>query len=254
MNMKIDLNNKVALVTGAAQGIGFETAKTLCQAGAQVIISDINKAAGEEAVKKLQQENYNARFIYCDVSSDTDTTSLIDNIIKQDKSLDILVNNAGIICTGDIIDVSVSEWEKLFDINVKSVFMLTKKTLPHMMKNKWGRIINISSVAGEVGGGFLGNTCYGATKGAIMSFSKGIAREAGPYNITTNTICPGMTGTSIISENMDQEIYKKAIESIPLRKHAFPQDIANGIVFLASDLANYVNGVTFNIDGGLVRY
>lgn len=251
--MKIDVNGKVALVTGGAKGIGFDIANELSKAGANVVITDIDKAAGNNAIQKLKQQGGSARFVYADVASDTDTTNLINNIIDQDTCIDILINNAGIISKGNIIDVTVSEWEKLFDINVKSVFMLTKKALPYMMQNKWGRIVNIASVAGQMGGGFLGNTCYGATKGAIISFTKGVAREAGGYNITTNVICPGFIDTEI-TRNMDKALYDKSLEAIPLHRPAAPWEVAKGVLFLVSELADYVNGVTFNIDGGLVRY
>lgn len=251
--MKIDVSDKVALVTGGAKGIGFDIAQELVTAGANVIITDIDEVAGNNAIQKLKQYVGSARFVYADVSSDTDTSNLINTIIDQDNGIDILINNAGIISKGNIIDVAVSEWEKLFDINVKSIFMLTKKALPYMMKKRWGRIVNIASVAGQTGGGFLGNTCYGATKGAIISFTKGIAREAGGYNITSNVICPGFIDTEI-TRNMDKTLYDKSLETIPLHRPAAPNEVAKSVLFLVSELADYVNGVTLNVDGGLVRY
>lgn len=136
--MKIDVSGKVALVTGGAKGIGFDIAQELVTAGANVIITDIDEVAGNNAIQKLKQYVGSARFVYADVSSDTDTSNLINTIIDQDNGIDILINNAGIISKGNIIDVAVSEWEKLFDINVKSIFMLTKKALPYMMKKRGG--------------------------------------------------------------------------------------------------------------------
>ncbi|MHC5305797.1 SDR family NAD(P)-dependent oxidoreductase [Bartonella sp. LJL80] len=251
--MEIDLTGQVALVTGAAQGIGFHIAETLARAGATTVITDINDQKGQTALEKLKAINERCDFIACDVSSDEQTSSLITTTITRYQKLDILVNNAGIISKGNVTDITVQEWDRLFAINVRSVFLMTRKALPYMMDRKFGRIVNIASVAGQVGGGFLGNSCYGATKGAIISFTKGIAREAGPFNVTTNVICPGMIDTEITRAMSDKD-RENSVAGIPLHKAAQPEEIANGVLFLSSHLADYINGVTLNIDGGLVRY
>ncbi len=168
-------------------------------------------------------------------------------------TVDIVVNNTGIISKGALTDVCDSEWRRVFSINVDTAFMLSKAVLPAMVAQQWGRIINISSVAAQTGGGFLGDTCYAATKGAILALTKGIAREYGGANITCNAICPGFV-TTPLTATMSEEQVKKSLTAIPAGRPADVQEIADAVLYLAGEHNNYINGVTLNVDGGLIRY
>jgi len=249
----VELEGRTAIVTGAARGIGFAVAKALCAAGAKVVISDIDLDAGENAAAALKRDGGTAEFVRCDVADEVETSRLIEQVFSRHGAIDILVNNAGILSRGQITDVSVDEWDRLFAVNVRSVFLLTRLVLPLMTAQRDGRIIHIASVAGQVGGGYFGNAAYAATKGAIIAFSKGVAREAGPANVTSNVICPGFVDTEL-TQSMDADVRSRALEAIPMRRPGSPDEIASSVLFLASSLGSYTNGVTLNSDGGLVRH
>lgn len=247
----LSLDRKVAIVTGGAKGIGFEISKLLASLGGTVVIADIN--GGEAAVDKLKGEGLEVIYHRCDVSSDTDTSALVDSVVGKYGRIDILVNNAGILSTGALDSVGSLAWDRLFAVNVKSVFLLATKAATSMRERRWGRIINIASVAGQVGGGFLGNSCYAASKGAVISLTKGLARELGEYSITANVICPGFITTELTGQLTSGQ-HTAALAAIPLGTPGAASDVASAVAFLASDNSAYVSGVTMNVDGALVRY
>ncbi|MDB5702854.1 MAG: short-chain dehydrogenase/reductase [Sphingomonadales bacterium] len=250
--MQISFDGKVALVTGAAKGIGKEIARALCGSGAYVVICDIDDVAGQAIAAELSKTG-RSEYRRCDVSSDGKVEALLASIEAEVGHVDILVNNAGVISTGPIDTISANEWDRVFAINTRSAFLLTKGVLPGMRTRAWGRIITIASVAAQAGGGFLGNTCYAASKGALISFAKGVAREGGGDNVTSNVICPGMINTEI-TQTLDAAQREMALSAIPMHRPAEPDEVARAVLFLASDLASYVNGVTLNVDGGLIRH
>lgn len=245
-------SNRIAIVTGGSQGIGLAIALKLAQQDYQVIIADIAPFK-EDAFKELSLPALTPEFMCCDISKETDVHHMISQIEQKFGGVDILVNNAGIISKGSLTDISIDEWNRVFSINVNGPFMLSKTVLPLMQKQKWGRIVNIASVAAQVGGGFLGNTCYAASKGAVLSLTKGIAREYASYNITCNAICPGFVETHLTLA-MPKEQVEQALQGIPAHRPASPSEIGDAVVFLASSQSSYINGVTLNIDGGLIRY
>ncbi len=176
---------------------------------------------------------------------------LIEATLKRFTKIDILVNNAAIISTGPLLETSVEAWERTHAVNLKSVFLCTKAVFPAMMAQRSGRIINIASVAGKRGGGFFGNACYASSKGGVIAFTKGAAREAGPYNITVNAIAPAMIETEMIS-GMPPDMRASLLRSIPLGRTGSVEDVAAAVCFLASDAAGFMTGEIMDVDGGLM--
>jgi 3-oxoacyl-[acyl-carrier protein] reductase len=246
------LTGRNAVVTGAARGIGFASAKALAEAGATVTITDVDVPEGLSAQRKLEEAGVRVSFSKLDVSQEDDISLLMKSFNDNSAEIDILVNNAGIISKGPLEQIDLSHWQRLISINVTSVFMLTKSILPGMMKRRWGRIINIASVAGQMGGGLLGNCCYAATKGAVIAFTKGVAQEAGPAGVTCNVICPSFTETDMTA-SMPEKQRQTILASIPLGRSGKPEEVGAAVAFLASNEAAFITGVTFNVDGGLRR-
>lgn len=251
--MQRELNGRVALVTGAARGIGFAIAERLARQGAHVVVSDIDLAAGELGVARIMRNGGSSSFVAVDLGQPGDVMRMAEEVRQRHLRIDILVNNAGIVSTGPVENVELEEFQRLMTIDLTAVFLLTKAFLPAMAVSGWGRIINIASVAGQQGGGMFGNSCYAAAKGAVIAFSKGIAREAGRSGVTCNSICPGLTDTALTAKlSMAQR--EQIISTIPVGRPGEPQDIAGAVGFLASDAASFITGVTLNVDGGFMRY
>ncbi len=251
--MQRELHGRVAVVTGAARGIGFAIAERLARQGAHVVVSDIDRVAGEQVVARISRNGGSSSFAAVDLSEPEDIRRLSDEMTKQHGRIDILVNNAGVVSKGGIETVELEEFQRLMMIDLTAVFLLTKAFLPSMTAAGWGRIINIASVAGQQGGGLFGNSCYAAAKGAVIAFSKGVAREAGRSGVTCNAICPGLTDTTLTSElTIGQR--EQIIATIPVGRPGEPEDIAEAVGFLASDAASFITGVTLNVDGGFMRH
>ncbi|KQR35911.1 hypothetical protein ASF91_22910 [Rhizobium sp. Leaf155] len=251
--MQRELNGRVALITGAARGIGFAIAERLAVQGAHVIISDIDLAAGEHGVARIVGKGGSSSFAAVDLGQPSDVLRLAEDVRREHARIDILVNNAGVVSTGPVETVELEEFQRLMTIDLTAVFLLTKAFLPDMTASGWGRIINIASIAGQQGGGMFGNSCYAAAKGGVIAFSKGIAREAGRSGVTCNTICPGLTDTALTSTLTDAQ-REQIISTIPVGRPGEPHDIAGAVGFLASDEASFITGVTLNVDGGFMRY
>ena len=246
------LAGRNAVVTGSARGIGFAIARALAEAGATVTITDVDVQEGLSAQRKLEDAGGRVSFFKLDVSQEEDIFSLMKSFSDNSAGVDILVNNAGIISKGPLEQVDLAQWQRLISINVTGVFMLTKLILPGMMKRRWGRIINIASVAGQMGGGLLGNCCYAATKGAVIAFTKGVAQEAGPTGVTCNVVCPSFTETDMTA-SMTEEQRRTILASIPLGRSGKPEEVGAAVAFLASNEAAFITGATLNVDGGLRR-
>ncbi|HZG27157.1 MAG TPA: SDR family NAD(P)-dependent oxidoreductase [Ensifer sp.] len=251
--MQRELKGRVALVTGAARGIGFAIADRLARQGAHVVVSDIDRDAGELGVARLVDNGGSSSFAAVDLGQPEDILRVSEDVRQRHSRIDILVNNAGIVSTGRIEDVDLKEFQRLVAIDLTAVFLLTKAFLPAMKASGWGRIINIASIAGQQGGGMFGNSCYAAAKGAVIAFSKGIAREAGRSGVTCNAICPGLTETALTSELTAMQ-KEQIVATIPVGRPGAPEDIAEAVGFLASDAANFITGITLNVDGGFMRH
>lgn len=254
MNAPISLaiTGQVAVVTGAARGIGFAIAQALGQSGARVAIADLDAAAADTAARQLCELGINAIGVAVDVADEAQVQAMVAAVEQALGGVDILVNNAGIVSTGPLLEVSAAEWNRVMAIDLTSVFFCAKAVLPGMMQRRAGRIINIASVAGKRGGGLLGNSCYAAAKGGVIALTKGLAREAGPFNITANAITPALTDTDM-TRALSPEARARVLADMPLGRAGTPRDIAAAVCFLASGAASFVTGEIMDVDGGYMR-
>ena len=246
------LKNKSAIVTGGARGIGREIAKTLAKNGANIAI---NYRTYNQELEKLvsELENYNVKVLTykCDASNEEEVESFIKAVKDKFNSIDILVNNAGITKDGLILRMSEKDFTDVLDINLKGTFNMTKAVSKIMVRQKYGKIINISSVVGVAGN--AGQCNYAASKAGVIGFSKSIARELSSRNINVNVIAPGYINTDmtkVLSDNIKEEILK----TIPMKKIGDPIDVANLALFLSSNLSDYITGQVINVDGGMVMH
>ncbi len=243
------LKNKVAIVTGAGQGIGKEIALSLAKEGAKVVFSDITNKI-YDVVKEIEALGSQALAIKTDVSNSKETEEMIKETIKKFGRIDILVNNAGIFPFKSFFEMKEEDWDKVLNINLKGVFNCTKAVTPTMVKQKYGKIINIASIAG-MRVGYIGLTHYCASKAGITGFTKALALELAPFKINVNAIAPGAIDTPGAMVASSKESMKQFAQTIPLKRIGQPKDIANVVVFLASDESSYITGECIVVDGGL---
>lgn len=250
--MKIE--NKIALITGGAQGIGYSIAEKYCSEGACVFIGDMNEKQGRQAVENLAKYAGYIFFLPLDVTKEESWTSVVSHIIHEKGRLDILVNNAGINIRKIITEISADELDKMYSVNIKGPFLGIKYTLPIFEKQHEGIIINISSVCGLVGHKYTPEA-YTTTKGAITLLTKSIASRYGKYNIRCNSIHPSTVKTALVEEFLkDPEKLRERIGEVPLGRLALPSDIAEAALFLASDSGAFINGVSLPVDGGVTAW
>ncbi len=241
----LELNGKVALVTGASRGIGKAIAETLANAGVHVVC--VSRSAAD--VQAVADTLPNASSAACDVSSTASFTELVNNIVGEHGRLDILVNNAGITRDGLIMRMKEDDWNMVLDINLKGAFNGIKAVMRSMMKQRSGRIINISSVVGLTGN--AGQANYAASKAGLIGLTKSTAKELSSRGITVNCIAPGYISTDMTAELSDA-VKEDLEKQIPLGRIGSPEDIANAVLFLASDESGYITGQTITVDGGMV--
>ncbi len=245
------LKDKVAIVTGAGSGIGRSIALEFANQGAKVVVSDIDESSGGEILEKIVENGGRGSFFKCDVSKSEQVGNLIKVTVDEFDGVDILVNNAGIVGEGATEERTEADFEKIINVNLKSVFLTSKSVLPHMLKKGKGKIINVASIAGLVG--FEGLAPYCASKGGIIAMSKAMAVEYADKNINVNVIAPGVIKTEMTKEMLADDQTKKWMEgATPNSRLGEPEDIANGAIYLASDESNFVNGEVLVIDGGWV--
>jgi len=242
------LKDKLAVVTGAASGIGRATAIALGTAGARVIVADINHDQGEATMAALREGGGNADFIAVDMTDAASIAAFADAAQARHGAVDILVNGAGWGRTHPFWEGTPELWTKLVALNLVGPMTLAKALLPRMMEQKSGRIVNVASDAGRVGS--LGETVYAAAKGGLIAFTKSLARETARHGINVNCVCPGPTDTPLLRAVPEGhlEAFKKAI---PLRRFAEPSEVADAIVFFASEKASYITGQVLSVSGGL---
>ena len=246
----LTLTGRVAIVTGAAQGIGFHTAKMLCRNGMKVALVDLNaerlKKSAEE-LKVLADCAGVAPFI-CNVSDEKAIVKCVNEIAAHFAQIDVLVNAAGILSSTKIPDIKREEWDRILGVNLSGSFFMVQTVLPYLKKSKHARVINISSVAGRMGG-VENSMSYSASKGGICAITRGMARHLGPFNITVNAVCPGPTRTPIMDAYTDEAMANLATKNF-LGRVGEPDDVAAGICYLASEEAGYVTGAMLDINGG----
>jgi len=244
------LEGKVAVVTGASRGIGRAIALKLADEGAKVVVNySGSQAKAEEVVAMIQENGGEAIAVQGSISQTEEVTALMDTAVKTFGSLDILVNNAGITRDNLIMRMKEDEWDDVLNTNLKGVFLCTKAVTRQMMKQRAGRIINISSIVGVAGN--AGQANYVAAKAGVIGLTKTTAKELASRNILVNAIAPGFIETEM-TEQLPEDIKQGMLTQIPLAKLGQPEDIAKAVAFLASDDANYMTGQTLHIDGGMV--
>lgn len=249
----MNFENRVALITGAGseKGIGKETAKQLTKRGATVILADINEEGLELAVQDLKAAGGKAFPVKLDVTNKEEIDQRVSELVEKFGKIDILINNAGISRPTRVIDIEEKEWDLVFDINMKGVFFLTQAVLPHMKKEGYGRIVNLSSVSAKRGGGIFGGSHYSAAKAGVTGFTKAVAREMAEFGITCNTVAPGLIGGTDITGDMLTEEKKAEIKKdIPAGRIGRVDDVAHSIIFLVSEGASYITGEELDINGG----
>jgi 3-oxoacyl-[acyl-carrier protein] reductase len=252
MAITLDLSGKVALVTGAGRGIGRATALKLGAAGARVAVNyNTSEAAAEEVVGAIASDGGEARSIKADVSKSDEVEEMVNALVKDWSRIDILVNNAGITRDNLMMRMSQEEWDAVLDTNLRSAYFCSRAVLRPMLRNRWGRIICLSSVVGLTGN--TGQANYAAAKAGLIGFTKSLAKEVGGRNITANAIAPGFIQTDITA-GLPDELKEAMLKAIPAERYGEPDDVANAIVFLASDLASYITGQVINVDGGMVMF
>ncbi len=242
----LSLENRVALVTGGGRGIGRAIAHELARRGAAVVIND---KSGEAIVcGEIQQAGGKASCLQADVSDFNQAQNLIKFTIDTFGDLHILVNNAGITRDGLLLSMSEQDWDAVIAVNLKSTFNCSKAAVKHMIRKRYGRVISIASVAGQMGN--AGQTNYASSKAGIIGFTKSLAREVASRNITANAIAPGFVDTDILKA-MSPETLEAAVKMVPLGRKGKPEEIAYAVAFLASDQAAYITGQVLGVDGGM---
>jgi NAD(P)-dependent dehydrogenase (short-subunit alcohol dehydrogenase family) len=242
----MNLQNKVAVVTGASRGIGRGIALTLAEAGVKVLVSDLKIEDCAKVVTEIKKQGGEALAFKCDVTKSQDVTQLIETAEAEYKQIDILVNNAGIFPFKPFLDMNEDDWDKVMDVNLKGVFLCSQAAAKKMKAG--GKIVNISSISAFVG--FEGLTHYCATKGGVLAMTRALALELAAKKINVNSVAPGAIETPGSSNAMNAEMKAQTEASIPWGRMGLPEDIAQAVAFLVSDHADYITGQTLIVDGG----
>ncbi|MEO0071391.1 MAG: 3-oxoacyl-[acyl-carrier-protein] reductase [candidate division WOR-3 bacterium] len=247
--MEVNLKGKCAVVTGAGAGIGKAIALELAKVGAMVAICDVMKEPAEAVAENLVQSGVKAKAYPVDVANFNQAQQVAEEIIKDFGGVHILVNNAGITRDNLLLRMSEAEFDQVIAVNLKGAFNFTKAFCRSMLNNRWGRIVNIASVIGEMGN--AGQANYAAAKAGLIGFSKSIAKELAGRNITVNVIAPGFIATAM-TEKLSEETRRAYINAIPLKRAGTPEDVAYLCVFLCSEAASYITGQVIRVDGGML--
>ena len=245
--MKLD--EKTAIVTGAAQGIGKEIACSLAKEGANVVVSDIDVEHAEQTADQIRRMGREALVIKADVSMPEEAANIVEKTIDKLGSLDILVNNAGITRDNFVLRMKNEDWDKVLAINLKGTFNCIKAAAKVMLKQRKGRIVNMASIIGLIGN--AGQANYAASKAGVIALTKSCAKEFGSRGINVNAIAPGFISTRM-TEVFKEDTKQKMLGNIPLGRFGLPTDVANLVLFLVSEEANYITGQVINVDGGMV--
>jgi len=246
--MQQKLDDKVAIITGGSQGIGRATAERFVQEGARVVVADVNVEKGEAFVTELKEQGYQAAFIKVDVTQRTETDAMAAFAHRTFGQVDILVNNAGITKDSTLVKMTEEAFDRVIAVNLKGVFNSTQSTVPYMIEGGYGRVLNAASVVALYGN--FGQTNYVATKAGVIGMTKTWARELGRRGITVNAVAPGFIATDMVSTIPDK-VLDMFREKTPVLRLGEALDIANAYLFLASEEASFITGVTLSVDGGL---
>ena len=246
----LTLTGRVAVVTGAAQGIGFHTARMMCRNGMRAALVDIKEETLRRAAEELNalKDSAGASAFVCDVSDEKAIEKTVNEIAARFGQIDVLVNAAGILSAAKIPDIEREEWDRVLGVNLSGGFFMVQKALPCLKQSRHGRVINVSSVAGRMGG-VENSMSYAAAKGGICAITRGMARHLGPFRITVNAVCPGPTRTPIMENYTDEQMRNLESKNF-LGRIGECDDVAAGICYLASEEAGYVTGAMLDINGG----
>jgi 3-oxoacyl-[acyl-carrier protein] reductase len=243
------LKDKNAIITGSAQGIGKSIALALAKAGANIVVSDVNLEEAEKTAKEIEALGRKALAVKCNVADANEVSELVKKTQETFDTIDILVNNAGVTRDNLMMRMEEKDWDLVLDVNLKGAFLLTKAVSRIMMKQRQGRIVNMSSAIGVMGN--AGQSNYAASKGGLIAFTKSTAKEFASRSITCNAIAPGFIETAMTAK-LTEEVKENYKKGIPLGRMGSVDDVANAVLFLVSEQASYITGQVLHVDGGLV--
>lgn len=244
------LEDGTALVTGAGRGIGRVIALVLAREGANVAVNDIDAKSAEETANEIRAMGRKALAIEADVSNSKEVNGMVEAVIRAFEKIDILVNNAGIFSSTPLDNVAEDEWDKVMKINLKGVFLCSKAVMKYMKKQRSGRIVNIASLAAKIGGIFAGVN-YAASKAGVICLTKSFAENLASYGINVNAVAPGVIETDM-TKNWPEEVKQSFLKQIPFGRFGTAGEVAETVLFLASDGANYITGETIDVNGGIL--
>ena len=253
------MKGKIAVVTGAASGIGYAISQALSQAGANVVLTDVNPEAGQAALGKIRNSHASAEFVAADISKTDDVRHLMDAAIERFGRVDILVNNAGIQYLAPVVDFPEDRWQSLIGVMLTGTFLCCKYAVPHMIRQKWGRVINMGSIHGKVASPF--KSAYVAAKHGVLGFTKVLALEVAEQNITANAICPAYVRTPMVEGQIEEQARRHSISTeevvqkimlapAAIRRLLEPEEVASLVLYLCSDQAAGITGAALDIDLG----
>lgn len=243
------IDGKVAIVTGGAQGIGQGICFRLAEEGAKVAILDVNSEAAKKTAQEIEKSGGTALALKVDVTQSSEVDAAVKQVLSKFGKIDILVNNAGISLVSKVANMTDEIWDRTLDVNLKGVFLCCRAVIPHMKERKYGKIINLASVLALRGSMYYAH--YGATKAGVVAFTQGLAVELGPHNINVNAVGPGVIDTPMADHDVAPEVRQRLQKRIPMRRIGVPRDIADAVLFLASDEASYITGQCLYVCGGL---
>jgi len=250
--LEVDFSGKVIVVTGGSRGIGKAIVDSFSESGGKVYILDLDERSAEQTVGDFVSRGREVSFFPLDVSDNAMVREVMGKILVEAGHVDVLVNDAGVTLPTPFAECTEKDWDFVVGINLKGTFNTSNFIFPHMMERRYGKIVNIASIAGKLGGGFRGTAIYAASKAGVIGLTKGMAREGGPYGINVNAICPGVIKTAM-GNSIPEEQKKLIIQGTPLRRYGEPYEIGNVVAFLCSDLASHITGEIMDVDGGIVR-
>ena len=243
------LKGKVAIITGAAQGMGKAVAELFAQEGAKVVVNDVIEEKAKKIAEEIRSKGGEALAIRADVTDSKEISRMVEETVKKFGTIHILINNAGILRSTKTEEISEDEWNLVIDINLKGTFLCSKAVLPVMKKNRYGKIVNFSSSAGR-SVSTLGGVHYTAAKAGILGFTRQLAKEVASFGINVNSVCPGLIDTEMVRSNCSPEKLKNYEHSFPISRMGTPEEVADLVLFLVSNESSYITGASLDINGG----